>query len=105
MAAADVNLSHPINDLAEVETDEEKIERVIMKKYLQSFYQSGWTAFFDHLRTGYPSFRRPAGVEIPYRWIYPQSEYNYNTENVTTAIARQFGEGNDKINVTTWWLK
>ncbi len=105
VAAADVYLSHPINDLAEVETDEEKIERVIMQKYLQSFYQSGWTAFFDHLRTGYPSFRRPAGVEIPYRWIYPQSEYNYNTENVTTAIARQFGEGNDKINVTTWWLK
>jgi hypothetical protein len=44
-------------------------------------------------------------VEVPYRWIYPQTEYNYNTENVTTAITRQFGEGNDKINVTTWWLK
>jgi hypothetical protein len=82
------------------------MQLIIMQKYLQSFFQLGWTSFFDHLRSGgYPSFRRPAGVEIPYRWIYPQSEYNYNANNVTEAISRQFGEGNDHINEMTWWLK
>lgn len=99
-------LSKPINDFAMAETEQEQIELIIMQKYLQSFFQLGWTSFFDHLRTGgYPSFRRPAGVEVPYRWIYPQSEYNYNANNVTAAISRQFGEGNDHINEMTWWLK
>ena len=103
--AADDYLSKPINDFSTAATDEEKISMIIMQKYLQAYYQTGWTAFFDHLRTGYPSFRRPAGVEVPFRWIYPQSEYNYNTDNVTAAITSQFGEGNDRIDEMTWWLK
>ena len=104
-ASADDYLSKPLNDLSMATTDEAKIEMIIMQKYLQAFYQLGWSSFHDHLRTGYPSFRRPAGVQVPFRWIYPQSEYNYNVENVSSAIERQFGAGNDKINETTWWLK
>jgi hypothetical protein len=103
-AAADTYLSKPINDFSQAADDDARVEMIIMQKYLQSFFQSGWTAFFNHLRTGYPSFRRPAGVEVPYRWIYPQSEYNNNTENVTSAITRQFGQGNDKIDEIPWWL-
>lgn len=98
-------LNKPLNDFSTATTDEEKIEMIVMQKYLQAFYQSGWSAFYDHLRTGYPSFRRPAGVQIPNRWIYPQSEYNQNMENVSSAITRQFGAGNDKIHEVTWWLK
>lgn len=104
-AAAEAYLAKPVNDFSAAVGEEAQIKLIIMQKYLQSFFQSGWTAFFDHLRTGYPSFRRPAGVEVPYRWIYPQSEYNQNTENVTSAITRQFGEGNDKIDEMPWWLK
>lgn len=104
-ASADDYLTRPINDFSLATTDEAKIEMIIMQKYLQAFYQSGWSSFYDHLRTGYPSFRRPAGVNIPYRWIYPQSEYNYNTESVSSAITRQFGDGNDQIDEITWWLK
>lgn len=98
-------LSMPLNDFSSTTSEEEKIEMIIMQKYLQSFFQMQWTAFYDHLRTGYPSFRRPAGVSVPYRWIYPQSEYNYNTENVSAAIDKQFGSGNDNIHQMTWWLK
>ncbi len=103
--AADTYLSKAINDFSLAADEDAQIQLIIMQKYLQSFFQSGWTAFFDHLRTGYPSFYRPEGVEVPYRWIYPQSEYNNNTENVNLAITRQFGEGNDKIDEMPWWLE
>lgn len=98
-------LNEPINDFTEAVTTDEKIGKIILQRYLRSYFQSGWTAFFDHLRTGYPSFRRPSGVSIPYRWMYPQAEYNNNTENVATAISSQFGEGNDRIHSQPWWLK
>lgn len=99
-------LAKPINDFSGAVSEDEQLQLIIMQKYLQSFFQLGWTSFYDHHRTGgYPSFRRPAGVEIPYRWIYPQSEYNYNASNVTDAISRQFGEGNDQISKMTWWLE
>jgi len=98
-------LSNPLVDFSKATTLEEKIERIIMQKYVRSFLQNGWSAFYDHLRTGYPSFRRPAGVNVPYRWMYPQSEYNYNAENVSEAIRTQFGEGNDNIQQKTWWVK
>lgn len=98
-------LSHPLVDFSNAISSEEKIERIIMQKYVRSFLQGGWSAFYDHLRTSYPAFRRPAGVNVPYRWMYPQSEYNYNSDNVSEAIRNQFGEGNDNINQKTWWIK
>lgn len=98
-------LGKTINNLAVAGTTEEKIEKIIMQRYLRSFLQSPWGPFFDHLRTGYPEFRRPAGVNIPFRWIYPQAEYNNNAGNVGEAIKRQFGEGNDKISAQPWWIK
>lgn len=104
-AKANTYLAKPINSFATAATDQAKIEKIIMQKYLRSFQQSPWFSFFDHLRTGYPEFRRPAGVSVPFRWIYPQAEYNNNAENVSSAIKNQFGDGNDKINVETWWTK
>ncbi|GAB4107844.1 SusD/RagB family nutrient-binding outer membrane lipoprotein [Echinicola sediminis] len=105
-AAAEDYLGLGMNDFTMAVSEEEQIQLIIMQKYLQSFFQLGWTSFYDHHRTGgYPSFRRPAGVEVPYRWIYPQSEYNYNASNVASAITNQFGEGNDHIDEMTWWLK
>ncbi|NJN26567.1 MAG: SusD/RagB family nutrient-binding outer membrane lipoprotein [Cyclobacteriaceae bacterium] len=84
---------------------EEKIERVIMQKYLQSFLQGGWSMYFDHLRTGYPSFLSLPNVAPPRRWMYPTAEYQENEAHVSEAIAAQFGTGNDKTNELTWWLK
>lgn len=94
-----------INNLSAKSTNDQKIEAIILQKYLQSFFQSGWTPFYDYLRTGYPHYYRQDGVTIPFRWIYPQSEYNNNANNVTVAITRQFGAGNDNIHQKTWWLK
>lgn len=104
-AKADAYLAKAINNLSTAATPEEKIEKIIMQRYLRAFQQSPWGPFFDHLRTGYPSFRRPAGVSIPFRWIYPEAEYNNNATNVSAAISSQFGEGNDKISSEPWWVK
>jgi len=84
---------------------EEKMELILTQKYFTSFLQSGWRAYFDHLRTGYPSFAQLPGATPPTRWIYPYSEYNNNTANVAAAIERQFGTGNDKIREIPWWLE
>jgi hypothetical protein len=101
----DAYLNLPINNFSLASDFNQQLEMIITQKYLRTFFQSGWSAFFDHLRTGYPEFRRPQGVTIPYRWIYPQSEYDNNRENVSKAIETQFGTGNDKINQQIWWLK
>jgi len=98
-------LAIPINSFAAATTTEQKIELITTQKYLQTYFQNGWTAFFSNLRTSYPAFRRPAGVSIPFRWIYPQSEYNNNAEQVKKAITSQFGANNDLINQPTWWIK
>ncbi|MDR1343797.1 MAG: SusD/RagB family nutrient-binding outer membrane lipoprotein [Tannerellaceae bacterium] len=104
-AAAESYLAEPANDLSRKASVDDKIEAVIIQKYFQSFLQGKWTPFFDALRTGYPDYRRPQGVEVPFRWMYPQSEYDYNAKNVADAIRSQFGEGNDKTNQKTWWLQ
>jgi len=98
-------LKEPLVDFTQASGTEEQIERIIMQKYLVTFYQGNWDSFYEQLRTGYPDFRRPAGTEIPKRWMYPQGEYDNNGANVETAITRQFGAGNDKINQATWWQK
>lgn len=102
---ADEYLNLPINNFTLSTTIDQKMGQIITQKYLRTFFQSGWTAFYDHLRTGYPEFSRAQGVAVPYRWVYPQSEYDNNRDNVSTAIETQFGAGNDKINQQLWWLK
>jgi hypothetical protein len=104
-AAATDYLTKPLNNFAAAISNEQKLELIITQKYFQTYFQNGWTAFFSHLRTGYPTYRRPAGVNIPFRWIYPQAEYNNNTENVNKAISSQFGANNDQINQPIWWVK
>jgi hypothetical protein len=98
-------LQQELVNFSNATTDEEKIERIIMQKYIPSFLQGGWSAYFDQLRTGYPEFRILPGVTPPTRWMYPTSEYQENSENVTGAITRQFGSGNDKTRELTWWQK
>ena len=98
-------LQQPLVDFSNAATDEGKIELIIIQKYIPSFLQGGWTAYFDHLRTGFPEFRILPGVTPPTRWMYPNGEYQENSENVTEAISRQFGNGNDKTRELTLWLK
>lgn len=86
-------------------TKDQKIERIILQKYIPTFLQgSMWMPYYDQLRTGYPEFRRAAGVNLPYRWMYPQNEYNNNAANVDAALQSQFG-GNDRTSDKPWWIK
>src|SRR5690606_31057991 len=97
-------IAQPNVDLETASSSEAKIERIIMQKYLRSFHQGGYSSYFDQLRTGYPELRKAPNVRVAYRWMYPQSEYNQNTQQVSDAIQRQFN-GNDNIHSTPWWLK
>lgn len=101
----DTYLQQAIIRLDAVTSTPEKIERILMQKYLRSFHQGGYSAYFDHLRTGYPDFRKASGVRVAYRWMYPQAEYNNNTDQVSEAISSQFGSSGDNIHSRTWWLQ
>ncbi len=103
--AAEAYLSESLVDFSNATGDNDKLERIMMQKYIPSFLQGGWRMYFDHLRTGYPEFRTIEGITPPLRWMYPTSEYQQNSENVAAAITSQFGEGNDKTRVAPWWLQ
>jgi len=90
---------------------ENKIKQIITQRFISTFLQAPFDAFFENRRTGYPHFRiNPASNanvpsdRLPVRWMYPTSELNYNTENVSSAISSQFG-GNDDNNQVMWILK
>lgn len=97
-------LDQPLIKLSAVSSPEARLERIMMQKYLRSFHQGGLSAYADYLRTGYPEFRKADGVNIAYRWMYPQAEYNTNGDHVSEAIQRQFS-GADNIHSKTWWVQ
>lgn len=97
-------LAQPIVSLATATSDSEKLQKIMMQKYFRTFQQGGWSAYMDHLRTGFPTFKKNANVKVAYRWMYPQKEYNDNTANVSAAIQSQFN-GDDNINLQPWWVK
>ncbi|MCG6187865.1 SusD/RagB family nutrient-binding outer membrane lipoprotein [Maribellus maritimus] len=103
--AAESYLQESLVDFSSATSNEEKLRLIMMQKYIPSFLQGGWRMYFDHLRTGYPEFRINEGLTPPTRWMYPTSEYQENSNNVTEAITNQFGSGNDKIRATPWWLQ
>ena len=103
--AAETYLAEPLVDFSKATDNDKKLELIIMQKYFTSFLQGGWRMYLEHLRTGYPGFRTQEGVTPPLRWMYPTSEYQYNSENVKAAITRQFGENNDDTRKTPWWLQ
>lgn len=83
------------------------IQMIIIQKYIALFMQSGWEAFFEQRRTGFPTLNVGPGTynnqQVPKRWLYPQSEYDYNNENVEAAVDRQFAT--DDVNEIMWVLQ
>jgi hypothetical protein len=61
---------------------QQQLEKIITQKYMTMFHQSQWTSYYDYLRTGYPNYPLKSGVTAPFRFRYPQSEYNYNSVNL-----------------------
>lgn len=87
------------------DTSDKKLKRIAIQKYVPTFLQGNlWLPYYEQLRTGYPDFKRAEGVNLPYRWMYPQDEYNNNAGNVQKALDRQFG-GNDRTSDKPWWIQ
>ncbi len=74
-------------------------------------FKLDYQPYYDYRRTGYPvlpvnpetsqNFNAPD--KLPMRWQYPDVEISYNTENVETAIQRQYGS--DEVNGVMWILQ
>jgi hypothetical protein len=86
------------------------LEQILNQKYVAFFQNSGYEAFYNWRRTGYPSTFVSTGSglnangRIPRRWQYPVDEQTYNTTNYQTALQSQFG-GTDDLNQDTWLTK
>ncbi|MDO4180729.1 MAG: SusD/RagB family nutrient-binding outer membrane lipoprotein [Bacteroidales bacterium] len=88
------------------------LEMILLQKYLGSYLQHPDNdCFYDNRRTGYPvlplnpeSNMNTDPNKFPVRWMYPQSELDYNKENVQAAIDRQYN-GNDDFNQVMWILQ
>ncbi|MFC0182213.1 Starch-binding associating with outer membrane [Pseudarcicella hirudinis] len=86
------------------------LKQILTQKYIAFFQNSGWEAFYNQRRTGYPSTFVTTGSglnavgKLPRRWQYPVDEQTYNTENYTKAIQSQFG-GTDDLYKDLWSLK
>lgn len=90
---------------------ETRIEQIICQKFITNFLQSPGTTFFETRRTGYPrmgvnplSNMNVPNDKIPLRWLYPNEELNYNSDNVNAAISSQFGGTEDFMGIM-WILQ
>jgi len=81
---------------------------IAVQKYIAMFMNSGWEAFIEQRRTGVPVFSVGPGtyndMKVPKRWLYPQSEYDYNPGNVEAALQDQYG-GDDDVNNVMWLIQ
>ena len=89
-----------------------QLEQIGTQRYISMFLQEPWGSLWQMRRINVPYIPvNPATNEnrddknkLPVRWMYPDSEYNYNSENVNEAVQRQFG-GNDSADGVMWILK
>lgn len=92
-----------------VQLGTDPLRQILTQKHISMFMNTGWQAFFDQRRTGMPVFNTDGagalnGGKIPKRWMYPDSERQYNTANVNAAVAKQYPSG-DNINEIMWLIK
>ncbi len=86
------------------------LKQILEQKYVSFFQNSGWEAFYNWRRTGYPSTFVTTGVglnaqsKIPTRWQYPVDEKTYNATNANAAIQGQYA-GTDDIFAPMWLTK
>jgi hypothetical protein len=84
------------------------IELIAIQKHIAMFMNSGWEAFMEQRRTGIPTLSVGPGTynngKVPKRWLYPQSEYDYNPGNLSAALQSQYS-GVDNVNNVMWLLQ
>ncbi|MDR1368917.1 MAG: SusD/RagB family nutrient-binding outer membrane lipoprotein [Dysgonamonadaceae bacterium] len=86
------------------------IEQIVTQKYVSMFNNSGFEAFYNWLRTGYPTFQEggdgigTADKKLSRRWMYPSDEISHNNENYLSSIQQQYA-GRDVVTDNTWLNK
>jgi len=90
------------------DSQDEKIRKIILQKWLALFGRSGFEAWAEYRRTGYPELQRiraPGGGTtdgvVPRRVPYPNSEDQVNTENHQEAVSRL--DQGDTYRSRLWW--
>src|SRR5690606_479111 len=77
------------NSIVNWNTASNKINLIVMQKYLALAGINNFEAWVDYRRLGVPTdlplslSPSRAGRGVPLRLLYPQEEYNYNNANVT----------------------
>ncbi len=81
---------------------------ITIQKHIALFMNSGWEAFLEQRRTGIPTLSVGPGTYnngmVPKRWLYPQSEYDYNPANLSTSLQSQYS-GDDDVNSSMWLIQ
>jgi hypothetical protein len=92
-------------------TVDDQMKQIWMQRYLLNFMQDPQFSYFEYRRTGYPVFPvdpstnlNVENTKIPMRYLYPTSETDYNIDNLTEALNRQY-DGYDEVNKIMWILK
>jgi hypothetical protein len=86
------------------------LQQILEQKYIAFWNNSGWEAYYNWRRTGFPSAFVSTGVgingvgKVPMRWQYPVDETTFNAANASDAIQRQFG-GTDDLYKMMWLIK
>ena len=90
---------------------ENGLEMILTQRYLAWFMHAPWNSYYDYRRTGYPKIpinpetsQNEVKDELPLRWMYPESESQYNKANLQEALQRQFN-GSDDWNKKMWILR
>ena len=90
---------------------QEQLSQIIWQKYILTFLQTPYNAFFEYRRTGVPNIpinpksnRNIPSDKMPLRWMYPSEELDYNMDNVSKSISDQYGGSDDYMGVM-WILK
>lgn len=109
MEENEVNFSDETLSFIEAESnlvglsEEEMVEQIMVQAHIAYFGYNYYQTWNNFRRTGYPSLEPTTSLttpinatgSIPVRFLYPQSELDYNTENVEDAKLRQGGANLD----------
>ncbi|MBD8389357.1 SusD/RagB family nutrient-binding outer membrane lipoprotein [Dysgonomonas sp. BGC7] len=90
--------------------NENGIQQILTQKYVTLFCNSGFEAYYNWLRTGYPTLQEggngigTSNKKLSRRWMYPVDEISYNNEHYKASIQQQYG-GTDDVTYNIWLFK
>lgn len=79
-------------------------EQIGVQRWVHLFMH-GYEAWAEWRRTGFPTFVKPQGKDVPTRQGYPSDEVFNNGSNYNDAVSRQFAGAGDGLYGKVWWNK